>query len=119
MIEPLNAAECNFINSVAEAGKLAAKANHPAVSVLSDLYHITQDSQSYEESRAARLLHVHVAGRGRQAPAADDQEFLARYFGILKEIGYTGRISIEASWKDLEVQAADALQVLKRAWEAA
>ena len=120
-IEPLNRAECNFINSVAEALALAEEANHPAIAVLSDLYHIAQGSQSYDETRdAARLLcHVHVAGLGRRAPAADDHDFLTGYFAILKQIGYPGRISIEARWEDLEAQAADALQVLKQAWEAA
>lgn len=119
-IEPLNRDECNFINSVAEASALAAKANHPAVGVLSDLYHVTQDGQSYGETRAAlRLLHVHVAGQGRRGPTADDHEFLAGYFAVLKAMGYLGRISIEARWEDLEAQAVSALEVLNRAWEAA
>lgn len=120
-IEPLNSAECNFINSVAEALAFAKEANHPAVAVLSDLYHIAHDGQSYDETRdaASRLRHVHVAGIGRRAPAADDHEFLTGYLSVLKQIGYSGRISIEANWEDLEAQAADALQVLKCAWDAA
>lgn len=120
-IEPLNAAECNFINSVAEALAFAEEVNHPAIAVLSDLYHIAHDGQSYDETQdAARLLcHVHVAGLGRRAPTADDHDFLTGYLAVLKQIGYSGRISIEANWEDLEAQAADALQVLKRAWEAA
>lgn len=120
-IEPLNSAECNFISSVAEALAFAEEANHPAVAVLSDLYHIAHDGQSYDETRdaASRLRHVHVAGIGRRAPAADDYDFLAGYLSVLKQIGYSGRISIEASWEDLGAQAAGALQALKRAWEAA
>lgn len=121
VIEPLNVNESNTINSVAAALGFAKEVNHPAVAVLSDLYHVAHDHQSYDETRdAARLLrHVHVAGQRRRAPNADDQKFLAGYLAVLKQIGYTGRISIEANWEDLEAQAASALQVLRRAWEAA
>ncbi len=120
-IEPLNSAECNLINSVAEAAALAEEVNHPALGVLSDLYHIAHDHQSYDETRdAARLLrHVHVAGQGRRAPIAADHDFLADYLSVLKQIGYAGRISVEAQWEDLEAQAAEALEVLQRAWKAA
>lgn len=117
-IEPLNTAECNFINSVAEAAALAEALGHPAVGVLSDLYHITHDGQSYEETRQAMpwLRHVHVAGLGRRAPGADDYAYLRGYFAVLKEAGYAGRISIEATWEDLGSQAQAAGQVLRKAW---
>ena len=120
-IEPLNTAECNFINSVAEAVTLAPEVNHANVGVLSDLYHITQDHQSYRENRDAApwLRHVHVAGPGRHAPAAADYEYLQEYFAALKEADYAGRISIEATWENITAQAADARQVLQRAWDAA
>ena len=121
VIEPLNRSESNMINSVAAAFELAAEVNHPAVAVLSDLYHVAHDHQSSEETRgaASRLRHVHVAGQGRRAPTDDDHEFLAGYLVVLKQSGYTGRISIEANWEDLRTQAAASLQVLKRAWDVA
>lgn len=120
-IEPLNIAECNFLSSVAEATALAEELGHPAVGVLSDLYHVTHDSQSYAETRGAaiRLLHVHVAGHGRRAPMDADEEYLRGYFAVLKEADYSGRISIEANWDNFGEQAAPARRVLKRAWEAA
>ncbi len=120
-IEPLNISECNFINSVAEAAALAAKLGHPAVGVLSDLYHVAHDGQSYDETRNAAywLRHVHVAGAGRRSPVPADHDFLAAYLSVLKQIGYAGRISIEANWENLGEQAAEALQVLQRAWDAA
>lgn len=121
VIEPLNTAECNFINSVAEAQALAEEVNHPAVAVLSDLYHVAQEKQSYDETRDAApwLRHVHVAGIGRRAPAAEDHEFLAGYFSVLKQAGYSSRISIEAEWENVQQQAAGSLQVLRAAWDAA
>ncbi len=121
-IEPLNRGECNFINSVAEAALLAEAVAHPAVGVLSDLYHVTVEGQSYDETRAAArwLRHVHVAGaENRRAPIVADTAFLAGFFRVLKEIGYSGRISVEGQWDDLPAQAADTLAVLRRAWETA
>ena len=120
-IEPLNIAECNFINSVREAVVLAEEVDSPNVGVLSDLYHVTQESQSYDETRdaAAWLRHVHVAGQGRRAPNPADHDYLQGYCAVLKEVGYSGRISIEANWDNLAAQAAEARQVLERAWDAA
>lgn len=120
-IEPLNVTECNIINSVAEGVRLAQAVDHPSVRVLSDLYHVDHDRQSYEETRdAAPLLrHVHVAGLGRRAPTAEDHEFLHGYFAVLKASGYAGRVSIEGSWEDLAAQASESLAVLRRAWDAA
>ena len=121
VIEPLNVTECNILNSVAEGVRLAQAADHPAIRVLSDLYHVDHDRQSYEETReaAALLRHVHVAGLGRRAPAAEDHEFLRGYFAVLKASGYAGRISIEGSWENLGAQASESLAVLRRAWDAA
>ena len=120
-IEPLNVTECNVINSVAEAMALAEEVNHPAIGVLSDLYHVAHDGQSYDETHdaASWLRHVHVAGIGRRAPIAADHDFLAGYLSVLKQIGYSGRISIEANWDNLEEQAAESLRVLQQAWDAA
>ncbi len=120
-IEPLNLSECNILNSVAEAVQFVEEVAHPAVGVLSDLYHVTYDGQSYSETleAAAFLRHVHIAGLGRRAPISGDSEYLQKYFAVLKEAGYNGRISIEANWDNLEEQAAEARQVVGRAWEAA
>ena len=121
-IEPLNRTECNHINSVTEGSALAQEVGHPAVGVLSDLYHVTQEEQSYEETRQAApwLRHVHVAGaQDRRAPVAEDRAFLRPYFAVLKESGYAGRISIEGTWSDLPAQASAALDVLRQAWDEA
>lgn len=122
VIEPLNTGECNHINSVAEAVALAQAVDHPAVRVLSDLYHVSFEGQSYGETRAAGswLHHVHVAGaEGRRVPNAEDVDYLAAFFRVLKESDYSGRISVEGTSNDLPREAAEALAVLHRAWEIA
>ena len=117
-IEPLNRAESNHINSVAEAGALAGGVAHPSVGVLSDLYHVLHDNQSYGETQAALpgLSHVHVAGAGRRAPCQEDKALLRGFFAVLKAGSYEGRISIEATWDNLAAQGAEALGVLHQAW---
>ncbi len=120
-IEPLNRKECNFINSVAEGLSLAAELGHPAVGVLSDLYHVTEEGQSYDETRDALplLRHIHVAGSGRRAPTAADADYLRGFFAVLKAAGYSGRISLECHWQNFPAEAAESLVVVREAWEAA
>ena len=96
------------------------RSGHPAVGVLSDLYHVTQEGQSYEETREAApwLRHVHVAGRKeRRAPVAEDREFLRSYFAVLKEIGYAGRISIEGAVGRFADSGRRRWHVMREAWE--
>ena len=120
-IEPLNRKECNFINSVAEAVSLAAELGYPAVGVLSDLYHVTEEGQSYDETRDALpwLRHVHVAGQGRRAPIAADGDYLREFLAVLKSAGYPGRVSVECHWQDFSAEAPEAIRVVREAWQAA
>jgi sugar phosphate isomerase/epimerase len=121
-IEPLNKLECNILNSVAESMEVVYRVNHPAIQVLSDLYHVGKDGQSYSETADAgeHLRHVHVATvEGRKAPMTGDVAFLTDYFRAVKAAGYDRRCSIEGGWDDLGAQAAEALAALRTAWEAA
>ena len=118
-IEPLNTGECNWINSVEEAHSLAVELNHPAVGVLSDLYHVSLENESYEGMRAAGqyLKHVHVASPiTREALSKADLPVLCAYFKVLKEMGYDGRIVLECNWKDMASEAAAARATLVEAW---
>jgi len=120
-IEPLNVTECNILNSVAEAIVVADLASHPSVKVLSDLYHVDHDAQSYKETSdaGARLRHVHIAScPDRKNPTPADLAQLTEYFRALRSAGYDGRISIESSWADLAGDAASSLAVVRSAWAA-
>ena len=72
-IEPLNTGECNFINGVAEAVSLAQEVNHPSVKVLSDLYHVNLERQSFEETRAAGALSGARPRRWRRGATRTDR----------------------------------------------
>jgi len=99
-IEPLNKKECNIINTVQEALELSDKVNLPNVGVLADWYHMEMDREGVDGIFAAKekLLHCHIANPvGRTYPLPDDETDYSAFFGALKKIGYSGRISVEAN----------------------
>ena len=119
-VEPLNVAECNILNSVAETVGVVDRVGHPAVQVLSDLYHVAHDSQSFDETSAAgsRLRHVHIAScPARKNPTEADTAMLTDYFRAVRRAGYDERVSIESGWTDFAGEAAATLSVIRAAWE--
>ena len=115
VIEPLNSEECNFINSVAEGGEIVKKVNHPNFMLLADIYHMLKEEEKPETilSYGHLLKHVHIAEKdGRAAPGTHREDFRP-YFSALKKINYTGKMSIECRWKDLQTEAPMALEYIK------
>lgn len=115
VIEPLNKKECNFINSVAEGTGIARRVNHPNIGVLADIYHMALEEEGPESIVAAGplLRHVHIAEKeDRARPGTAPYDFVP-YFAALKQIGYTGGISFECRWKNLDEEMAPALAYVK------
>jgi sugar phosphate isomerase/epimerase len=113
-LEPLNTAECNFINSVAEGGEIVKAVNHGNFRLLADIYHMLRENESPANiiKYGHLLYHTHIAEKnGRTAPGVTSEDFKP-YFKALKEINYKGRMAIECSWKDLGKQAAGALKYM-------
>ncbi len=118
-IEPLHRGESNVINSVIEAVELAKAADHPAVRVLADLYHLIVEDEPIQDLTLAggMLAHVHVADTGRRFPGSGSYPYPA-FFGALKAIGYDQRISVECHWDDFAAECPRALAFLRQAWAA-
>lgn len=119
VIEPLNTKETNFINSVAEGTEIAKEANHPNICVLADFYHMGMENEGPDSIRKAGALlkHCHIAEKeDRSAPGTTDYDFTP-YFKALKDIGYTGGISIEGRWNDFENDLAAALKIMQTQWD--
>jgi sugar phosphate isomerase/epimerase len=114
-VEAIRRAECNFINRHAEALELVRHIDLPHVRNLVDFYHLSEEGESLEviEQIGPRLEHVHLARRqGRTFPKLEqDNEFRA-FFTVLKKIGYTYRVSIEAYSTAVVDDARDALAYL-------
>lgn len=116
VLEPLNSKECNFINSVAEGGEIVTAVNHSNFRLLADIYHMKMDNESPENIvKYGKLLkHVHIAEKQDRAVPGTYNEDFGLYFDALQKIGYKGRISIEAQWKDMQAQAPIAIETIKK-----
>ncbi len=102
VIEPLQVAECNIINTVREGTKLAKAVDHPNVKVLADFYHMACDGEGPDAIVEAGdlLQHVHVAEKEKRTAPGMEGDDLRPYLKALKDIGYNGMVSIEASLGD-------------------
>lgn len=99
-IEPLRRQESNIINTGAEALRLVHEVHHPNVKMIIDYYHLCEENEDPEIVWKARkeIVHFHFANpRGRVWPKdpSEDAEY-ARFFEMVKKIGFQGGMSIEA-----------------------
>jgi len=121
VVEPLNTAECNFINSVTEGADLVRRAGHPSIRLLADVYHMGKDNEPPEHigPSADLLRHAHVATiPDRAAPLPGDTS-VAPYLLALKAAGYDGGISFECGFADRARDLAAAVRFVRETWDAA
>lgn len=116
VVEPLNLAECNILNTIGECAEIVRAVGHPAIRLLVDAYHLLKDGDSLEDvvKNGDLLMHAHIATiPNRVAPGAEPCD-LAPFFGALKRAGYQGRISLEGSIAEDEVVLAQSLSLMKQ-----
>jgi sugar phosphate isomerase/epimerase len=114
-LEPLNTKECNFINSVAEGGEIVEAVNHKSFRLLADIYHMLMDNEGPSNiTKYGHLLyHTHIAEKiGRTSPGVNNDDFRP-YFKALKDVKYKGRMAIECSWTNMEIQASEAMNAMR------
>jgi len=114
-IEPLQTAETNFINTVAEGAEIARKTGSGNICVIADLFHMARMKESPEDiiTSADKLVHCHIAEvEERTAPGVKGDDFTP-YLKALKKIKYTGRMSFECSWQDIDTQLPKAITVMR------
>lgn len=119
VIEPLRRQETNIINSAAEGLALVQAVGHPHFQLLIDFYHLASEQEDPAIVVKARdhVRHLHTANPNGRVFPLDWNEFdYAPFFARLREIGYTGRISVEASTKDLAGEAPRSIALLRRAF---
>lgn len=116
VVEPLDAATTNTIWTVQDGYDLALRVGHPSVKTMADIYQMRKNDEPLEGMAVAGdyLAHVHVSDPDRQSPG--NPEYLGFYAdaaAVLKKMGYTGRVSIEARFKDFAANAKTGLGILK------
>lgn len=116
-IEPLNRRESNIVNSVAEAVDYAKRISRSEIRVLADFYHMDEEQEPLDalSAHVGWLAHIHIADTGRRNPGTGSYDY-DRFFGYLKEAGYTGMISAECKVERPEADMRHSLNFLRRYW---
>ena len=114
VIEPLNRAETNFVNSVASGAELVRAVNTPHIKLLADSYHMDEEDEPNEVLvRTNGLIkHAHTADTRRVPPGQGHFDHTA-FMRTLRIAGYRGRLSIECRWGDFDAEVGPALAHLR------
>jgi D-psicose/D-tagatose/L-ribulose 3-epimerase len=116
-IEALRKPETNIVNSVAEALRLAREVGHPRIRLTVDFYHLTFENEDPDVvlQAADYIAHVQIADPAKRGFPKDDaaEPRYRKFFDNLRQIGYRGRVSVEADSKDLPRDCGPALAFLK------
>lgn len=98
-IEVVNRYESNLINTAEQAVAFIAEIGAPNVVVHLDSYHMNIEENDFRTPVLAcgdKLGYVHMGGNNRGYLGAGHIDFSA-LFGALREVGYTGAVTLEAS----------------------
>jgi D-psicose/D-tagatose/L-ribulose 3-epimerase len=116
-IEPLRRQETNIINTAREGLALVKAVDRPEIKLLVDYYHLAEEGESADVLLEAgrEIVHTHIANpQGRVYPLSPEESNYAPFFRDLCKIGYTGRMSIEASTPEFATQAPRSLAMLRK-----
>jgi D-psicose/D-tagatose/L-ribulose 3-epimerase len=119
-VEPLRHEETNIINSAAEGLSLVNAIGDPNFQLMIDFYHLASEKEdpAVIVRAGSHIRHLHTANpNGRVFPRTWEEYEYAPFFAALRELGYDKRISVEASTKDLQVDAPLAIALLRRAFQ--
>jgi sugar phosphate isomerase/epimerase len=116
VLEPLNAGETNFLNSLQEGVAMVEAVGHPNFKLLADFYHVVRAGETPDAViRAGRhIKHCHIAENEKRTPPGTAGDDFRPFLKALKMIGYRGRLSMECRWDDLKAQLPGAAAFLKK-----
>jgi len=116
VLEPLNAGETNFLNSLAEGAAMVEAVGHPSFRLLADFYHVVRAGETPEAViKYGRLLrHCHIAEKDKRTPPGTAGDDFRPFLAALKRIGYEGGISLECRWDDMKAQLGGSVAFLRK-----
>lgn len=111
VIEPLNKAEDNAINTVSAGAKIVRRLNLPNLKLLADAYHMYREQEPLTVlvENEDILRHIHVAEvPDRVIPNKTGGDYLRTFGAVLAGTSYDGRVTIECTYQNFaaDVQAA-------------
>jgi sugar phosphate isomerase/epimerase len=123
-IEALRHEESNIVNTSSEAYNLAVQTHHPKVHILVDFFHLASEGEdpAILPFLKDQIVHLHFAdaSRGRMFPRTDSKHpAYDAFFSTIREIGYQGRMSLEAYTNDFNVDAPAGLKAVRMLYESA
>ena len=110
-IEPLNRFETYFLNTAADAAKLAKEIGHPNIGILFDTFHANIEEKNIAagyRTVGPYLKHVHTCENDRGIPGTGHVEW-KEVFDALRSLNYDGSLTIEGfgfAIKDLSAAAS-------------
>ena len=116
VMEPLRAAACNFINTLADGMRVVNAVNHPRIQLLGDTIHMMSNNDNPEDvvNFKESLKHVHIAELERMLPEDGYSEFVQTVINNLVKTGYEGTISFETKNGEGLESMKKALALLKK-----
>ena len=118
VFEPLNHGETNLGNHLSEGASFVREADHPAVKLLADYFHMARVGERMDEiARLGGVAHAHVATRGtRGFPHLDDGEEIPAFLAQLRACG-CDHCSVESCGNpDVAGESPHSLAYLRRVW---
>lgn len=118
LLEAVHSGACNYLNYTWEAVNMAKSLDIPTLGLVLDFYHMSMMSENFDQARLAEpwIKHVHFSTAGendyRGFPQEAQREEYRSIFALLRDLDYTGSISIEPSDFDRE-QASSCLKLLR------
>jgi D-psicose/D-tagatose/L-ribulose 3-epimerase len=110
-IEPLNRFETYFLNTAADAARLADDIGHPNIGILFDTFHANIEEKNIAagyRTVGPHLKHVHTCENDRGIPGSGHVEW-TQVFQALDDLNYDGWLTIEGfgfAIKDLSAAAS-------------
>jgi sugar phosphate isomerase/epimerase len=122
-MEPLAPAETDFINTAAEADRLADAVDHPNFVLHLDVKAMSSEATPVTEiiqRYVPRTGHFHANDPNMKGPGFGDVDFVP-IFGALQDAGYEEWVSVEVfDYKpDPETIAGESIQYMRRCLESA
>ena len=97
VVEPLNRSETDMICTVGEGARLVRAANHPHARLLVDYFHYCRENDALACEDIPLLAHAHCAEPEKRYCHNVMDDAFHTFLQTLRNGGYDGRISIEAS----------------------
>jgi D-psicose/D-tagatose/L-ribulose 3-epimerase len=117
LVGPVRSTDSNMITTIAEAIRLVETVNRPNFALMVDysFLRIQKDDIATLRKAGKLLRHVHIANPegGRTYPLDAGESDYASFFGVLKDIGYRGGMSVHARTSAFTTDAPRAITFLR------